>query len=122
MKVPPPHLSADVLNGSPPESVLVLFGAELELQQDNEIGQDDAAYGDEICSVHVKNAAWPGLLFTDVVRFHGDSARSRTRKFDRHASSGVNICYSHLEFGYKIRCLTQKSVTSYFVYPNSRRE
>ena len=50
------------------------------------------------------------------------SRMSQTRKFDRHASRGVFVRVSLLEFGDKIRFITQKSVTSYFVYQNSRRE
>ena len=50
------------------------------------------------------------------------SRMSQTRKFDRHASRGVFVRVSLLEFGYKIGFVTQKSMTLYFIYQNSRRE
>ena len=52
----------------------------------------------------------------------GHSRMSQTRKFHHHASRGVFVRISLLEFGYKIRFITQKLVTSYFVYKNSRRD
>ena len=64
------------------------------------------------------------ILRLDIYRltFQFHSRMSQTRKFDRHASRSVFVRVSLLEFGYKIRFITQKLVISYFVYQNSRRE
>ena len=66
-------------------------------------------------------SAVPPLLFR-MLPLCRHSRMSQTRKFDRHASRGVFVCVSLLEFGCKIRFITKKSVISYFVYQNSRRE
>ena len=64
----------------------------------------------------------PDVIVFPLHTYQEFSRMSQSRKFDRHASRGVFVRISLLEFGYKMRFITQKSVTYYFVYQNSRRE